>query len=414
MILRRAFAREVLHTAAAVSAILLAIFLFTRLVDFLRQAADGDIPIHSVLLLLLLKMVGYLDIIVPLTLYVSVLFVLGRWSRDNELTAFNACGMGITQMCKPAMTLAVLVGALVALFSLYLTPLSIEAARVISHPTHTASAASAGLGGVGNLDDSANLAQVRTGVFNEIEIRARDDATGQNEVSGVYFIEARAPDGTLRDLFVYAKAGADAEVFEHEIVAAEVGRKITGTEGLGPGSGFGTTTADHNAHFLLLQNGRRYRATPGAREYAVLDFQTYRLRLKPRSIGVRKLPMKAMPTHALFAWAMDGAPSAVHAELHWRIAKVLMPPILLLLALSFSALSYRKARFPGMLPALLLYFAYSNALAFGVALIKRGAFAPHLPLYVVHAVFLALALYLLYRRARNQRALPNFLSWRFA
>ena len=129
MIIHRAFIREVLQTSSAVIAILFSIFLVTRIVDFLRQAAEGDIPINSVFLLVLLKMITYLDILVPLVLYISMLLVMGRWIRDNELTVISACGIGMKEFIRPVLILFLVVGAMVAMFSLYLSPLSAE----ISH-----------------------------------------------------------------------------------------------------------------------------------------------------------------------------------------------------------------------------------------------------------------------------------------
>ncbi len=48
MILRKALAREVLITAAAVTAIIFCIFLVVRVLGFLRQAAEGIIPVDSI------------------------------------------------------------------------------------------------------------------------------------------------------------------------------------------------------------------------------------------------------------------------------------------------------------------------------------------------------------------------------
>ena len=76
MIIHRAYIREVLQTCAAVTAILFSIFFVTRLVGFLSAAAEGDIPMNSVFLLLVLKMLTYLDVIVPLVIYISIMLVM--------------------------------------------------------------------------------------------------------------------------------------------------------------------------------------------------------------------------------------------------------------------------------------------------------------------------------------------------
>ncbi len=376
MIIHRAFIREALHTCGAVSVILLAIFLAARLMGFLRQAVEGDIPANSVLLLLLLKTITYLDILAPLALYVSTLLVMGRWIRDNELTVISACGIGMYSFLKPALALFVLVGALAALFSLYLSPLSAEAARAR----------------VQELRQRADVAGIAPGVFNEIRN------------GGVYFVEAHDREaGAFRNLFVYAGGGG-------------------GTEGEGEGEGgagvevvvaeTGHTRVDEktNDDFLVLKNGARYRAAAGAAEYRTLDFQTYRLRLTQQQRGDDDLPVKAMPTLSLLGQTGQAGHAAAIGEFHWRLSKVAMLPVLLVFALAFSSITYRKNRFPGMLSALLVYFAYSNALAVGVALIGRGLAHPHWTLWAVHLLFLGFAVALLRRRNRNQPLLPGLAA----
>lgn len=358
MIIHRAFIREVLHTSSAVIAILFSIFLVTRIVDFLRQAAEGDIPINSVFLLVMLKMITYLDILVPLVLYISMLLVMGRWIRDNELTVISACGIGMKEFIRPVLILFVVVGAMVALFSLYLSPLSAE----ISH---------------GKEYEYRNRTDV-TGILPGVFTETRDGG-------GVYFVESydEASD-TFRDIFVYN--GNDEE---EGVVVASVG--------------FKTVDEASNDDFLVLKNGTQYRGAAGAVEYGVLDFETYALRLKQRAYADFALPVKAMATRDLVA---ENHRTAI-GELHWRISKVAMLPVLMLFALAFSSIRYRKARFPGMMAALLVYFIYSNFLGFAVALIRKGSINPHVGLWVVHAFFLGLALYFFHRRNRNKRLLPG-------
>jgi len=353
MILHRAFIREVLQTCGAVGIVLLAIFLPARLMGFLRQAVEGDIPAGSVFLLLLLKTVTYLDILAPLALYVAALLVMARWIRDNELAVLSACGIGITSFLKPAAVLFAMVGALDAVFALYLSPLSAQASRAIMQ----------------ELRARADVSGVITGVFTETADRER-----------VYFVERHDKrSGGLKGIFIYDGGGDDGEI----VVVAESGQIRRGFQA--------------GDDFLVLQNGVRYQGAAGSNEYSALEFETYGLRLKQHARAGRDLPMKAVPT-----WRLPGKKHhAATGEFHWRLSKVFMLPVLLLFALAFSRIAHRKKRFPGMLSALLVYFAYSNFLGFALALIRRGAAHPHLTLWAVHLLFLALAVHFLHRRNRN-------------
>ena len=358
MIIHRAFIREVLQTCAAVTAILFSIFFVTRLVGFLSQAAEGDIAINSVFLLLVLKMLTYLDVIIPLVIYISILLVMGRWIRDNEMTVISACGIGIGQFLKPVMTLFVILGLAVGAFSLYISPLAAEVGQSIEHKYR-------------NRSDATG---VIPGVFTETR--------GGN---GVYFVESY--DGntdTFRDIFVYNVGEQDDSV----VVAT---------------SGYKTVDEKTNDDFLVLKHGSQYRGTAGSTEYSVVDFETYAVRLKQRAANNMRLAVKARPTLSLVG---DTLPLAI-GELHWRISKIVMLPVLMIFALSFSSISYRKARFPGMLTALLIYFCYSNVLGLVVALIRKESVPAHASLWITNVIFLLIAIYFFRRRSKNLRLIPG-------
>ncbi len=417
MIIHRAYIREVLQSCAAVAGILFSIFFVVRLVKFLSAAAQGDIPMNSVLLLLLLKMLTYFDIIIPLVIYISIMLVMGRWIRDNELTVISACGIGIAQLLKPNIMLFLILGFFVGIFSLYLAPLSAKVAHSLEHEYRNRS--------------------VVTGIIPGVFTETRGG-------SGVYFVESHhLKSDTYRDIF-FDNVGAE----DDGVVAA-----TTGYIGRGPVQDgkahvdFGDDSrqnenAHENAHekagaladtdkqaaesrapetthdkvplqtqneqsdrynFLILKNGSQYTGEAGDKHYTLTRFETYAIRLKQRSARASPLRLRATSTFALLDLPI---PRSI-AEFHWRFSKIAMLPILILFALSFSATSYRKARFPGMIVALLVYFTYTNVLGFGVAMIRRETLPPHLTLWIIHLVFLIFAMYLFSRRMRNLRFIPE-------
>ena len=360
MIIHRAFIREVLQTCVGVAIILISIFFVIRLVGFLDQAAEGIIAVDQVLVLLSLKLINYLDLIVPLVVYISTLLVMGRWVRDNELTIINACGIGMTTFIRPAIALFAIVGSVVGVLSLYLSPLAAETVLVLEF----------------NHKNRSDITGVIPGVFTET-----------NRGNGIYFVESHDPEtGTFKNIFIYTEGQNQDDV----VIAA---------------SGYKTTDEQTNADFLALTDGSRYSGTAGDDQYTLLDFDSYALRLKPQptasNIG---LPVKARSTVTLFE--QSGHQRAAAAELHWRISKIVMLPVLMIFALCFSHQAYRKKRFPGMIPALLVYFAYFNSVGVAIALIRRGALHPHLSLWIIHLLFLTVVVYFFTRRSRNLRLLP--------
>ena len=397
----------------SVSVILLTVFLVVRVLGFLRQTTAGDLSAHSALTLLLLKAITYLDLLAPLSLYIAALLVTARMLQDHELTAACACGIGIAQFLKPALRLAAMVGVLTALFSLYLSPLAAQTARVLTQ----------------ELRQRADLIDALPGVF-----------TATPNRSGVYFIDRRDGDDAFDGIFVYDGSGAVDRIvvakngrwvaFGQRIDAAKRGadgRDDVGGVELGDvrgdvrGDGFdGDNLASERLSdalsraeigaddFLILENGARYHAVAGAADYQSLEFENYGMRIKKRPLAGRRLPLDAlsMPHLTRRVFSAAASPDAI-GEFHWRLSKVAMLPVLMIFALAFSGLANRKNRFPGMLPALLIYLVYSNFLGFGMALIQRGAAPPHWTLWGVHLIFLCLAAYLLRRRNRGRRLVPG-------
>lgn len=357
MIINRAMVSEVLRTSGAVTVVIFSIFLVMRALGFLQQAARGDLPVDSVLVLLLLKLLAYFDIILPLMLYIAILMVMGRWSRDNEMAVLSACGVSLFNFLKPLAVLVVIMGSIVAAFSFYLTP-------------------------------KANM----MGWNLEQEFRNRDEISGV--IPGV-FMEVRQGQG----VYFVERYDKQAERYEEVFVY----KSSFGKEGVVVSQyAFQRSDALTGDKFLVLTNGTRYEGQPGEPDYRIVDFETYALRIEPRESVPTRGPVKARSTLSV---ATDPHPAMV-SEWHWRIAKVLVLPALGLFALTFSFVPPRQNRLPGMITAFLIYFLYTNLLGFGVAMISKGRLSGEVGLWWIHIAFATLALVLFYRRARNLPLVP--------
>jgi len=357
MIINRAMVTEVLRTSGAVTMVIFSIFLVMRALGFLQQAARGDLPVESVLILLVLKLVAYFDVILPLMLYIAILMVMGRWCRDNEMAVLSACGVSLFNFLKPLAVLVVFMGAIVAAFSFYLTP-------------------------------KANMMGWKV----EMEYRNR------NELSGVIpgmFMETRKGQG----VYFVEKYDKEADRYENVFVY----KSSFGKEGVVVSKyAFQRTDELTGDKFLVLTNGTRYEGKPGEPDYRIVDFETYALRIEPAQRPTTRGPVKARPTTVV---ATDPHPALV-SEWHWRIAKVVVIPVLGLFAMAFSYVPPRQNRLPGMIMAFFIYFLYTNLLGFGVAMITKEKLSGDAGLWGIHASFLLLGIVLFYRRGRNLPLVP--------
>ena len=101
MIFERSLQRELAYTAGAVFMVLLTIMLTTMMIRIVGFAASGQIYPRDVLVLIGLTVIGYMAVMLIVTLFVSILFVLTRWYKDSEMVVWHASGVSLMRLIKP-------------------------------------------------------------------------------------------------------------------------------------------------------------------------------------------------------------------------------------------------------------------------------------------------------------------------
>ncbi len=367
VIINRSFITEVLRTALAVTFVIVCIFLVLRVMGFLSQAAEGIIPVNAVFTLVGLKMVSYMDLLLPLMFYIALIMVINRWYADQEIAVLASAGIGITHFLKPLGVLAVVLTGLIAFFSFYLTPLSIASSFALEQEYR----------------QSNEVSGVVTGRF----VEGKDG-------NGVYFVEDyNRATGNYENVFMYRSS------FDREgVVVAE--------------TAYRTEDEKTGDQFIVAVNGSRYEGVPGLPDYRVIDFETYALRIEPKTRKKLTFPIGARSNYEL---RTSNNPRD-RSEWYWRIGKVFSLPILALFALALCHVDSRRGKSTGMIMAFLVFLTYSQLLAYAVSMIKKGDAVNGAPVYLVHLFYLVLACYCLYRRNYNLPMLPeiNFRSRRKA
>ena len=358
MIIDRAYIREVVQTAMVVTAVFVSLYLVVSLVGLLSKAASGKLPTHLIFVLLGLQTVKHFGILLPLAVFIGILMTLGRWYRDSEMTVLSACGVGLAHFMRPTFYLTVAVALLVGLVSFYFAPLAARMSNQIK-----------------NENTEIYQVGIAPGEFQ------RSKRTG-----AIFYVERVTPAGELQNVF------ANNEQFgKRGVLVAR-----TGSQYVDPKSG---------DRFLVLKNGTRYEGVPGQADYKILAYESYALRIEPQLITQRGESIEEIGVRRLSERLVAGDVDA-NAEWQWRLAKPLALVILTVFALVFAYTDARRGRFGNLFTAVFVYFVYANLLGFGHALLKQGRLPVWLGLWWVHILFLALGLYLLYRRANNRALLP--------
>jgi len=342
----------------AVTFVVIAIFFVLRGMSFLSHAAKGLIPVSGVAVLVLFKIVFYLDILIPLMFYIAAIMVMNRRYAENEMAVLASAGMGLTYFLKPLSFLVFILTLMIATFSFYLTPLASEKRSLFES----------------NLRNSNQVSGVITGKFVE-----------SKGGSVVYFVEDYNRKGDYyENVFVYSSSEGREKV--------GVSKKAYRTKD--------ELTEDQ---FLVLQNGSRYEGNPGSPDYRVVDFEKYALRIEPRNKSQVTFKPERRPSYEL----INSSDIAMQSELYWRISKIFVLPILALFALALTHADSRQGKSSGLVLAFLVYITYYYLIGYTVALVKKGDVASGMPIWLVHGSYFLFALYCLYRRNSGLPLMPQ-------
>ena len=122
MIFRRSLVREMTATAVGLFLVLLGI-LFTNLVlKLLARAAGGAVAPEGILALLGFGAMFYFNILLSVTVFLTVLLTLSRWYRDSEMIVWFTSGQGLAQVIRPVLWFAAPFFLAIVVLSLFLSP----------------------------------------------------------------------------------------------------------------------------------------------------------------------------------------------------------------------------------------------------------------------------------------------------
>ncbi len=352
MIVFRYLSRELLVTLSAVSAVLLVIIMSGRFIKYLAQAAQGLLDPGVLFLIMGYRMPGFLQLILPLGLFLGILLAYGRLYLDSEMTVLSATGMSQKRLTLYTLFPATLVALLVAWLSLGLAPK-----------------------GVAEVDR----------IFNEQDALTEFDTlmpgrfqTMKNGTRVTYTQGLSADRGELSNIFISEKrlstAGEERGI---TVLVAESGRQEIQPDG---------------SRYLILQNGYRYDGTPGDADYRAIRYDTYGVLLPRPEISSELSEREAIPTRELFG----SDDPRLQTELQWRLSIPLLVFVVTLLAVPLSRVNPRQGRFLKLLPAILLYMAYLGVLIAARGALDKGRIPQALGLWWVHGIFLLIGVGMLY------------------
>ena len=359
----RYLTRDVLTHMVAVSFVLLVIIISGRFVKYLAEAAVGDLAADILLPVMLYRLPGFLELIIPLGLFIGILMSYGRLYVESEMVVLTACGVSPSRLAAYTLAPALVVMVVVAALSLVITPLGAARSEAL----------------LKDPESSQGLNAMAAGRF---QTRRSNNTTT--------YAQAISADGVMRSVFLSQRSREDDATIRMTVTVAEEGEVLFDPE--------------TGARYLELRNGYRYDGYPGDLDYQVVSFDRFGELIPEPEGGIRTAdPVDGRPTQKLLA--SDNPED--QAALQWRLSIPIMVPIVALMAMCLSRTDHRRGRYVKMAPAFLIYLAYLMLLANARSKIEEGEAVAGGMLWV-HLLFLSVALAMLY----GPTLLRRLTDWR--
>ncbi|KEA64823.1 putative permease [Marinobacterium lacunae] len=346
MIIFRYLSREVLLSTTAVTAVLLLIITSARLIKYLTDAATGKLDADFVLLVLAYRIPGFLELLLPLGLFLGILLGFGRLYLESEMVVLRACGVSHKRLVLYALGPALLVSLLVAAISLVISPWGVGQAKQIFAQQEARS---------------------------ELELLTPGRFQSQDKGARVTYAQRLNTDnGTLEQVFI-----AQQNEKGQPLLLFAKGAEQRIVEGQG--------------RFLVLEDGYRFDGVPGRADYSATYFGEYGVKLPEAEAGLAINEIEAKPTAEILH---DNSPRA-RAQMHWRLSLPVLAFIVTLIAVPLSRTNPRQGRFAKLIPSIIIYLLYVTLLTATRSAIedgKTGAWS----LWAIHLGFLMLAANLIF------------------
>lgn len=348
-IIDRYMLREFITNLAAVTSILLLIYIATRFARYLAKAAAGSLPTEVIFTLLGYSSLGALVLLLPMGAFLAVMLALGRMNSDNELVVISACGISDKRIMRNVLLFSCSIATIVAVLALYIIPSVLASNNIVEQQAKLV----------------AETSGLIAGTFKE-----------SSKGDWVIYAERLSEDrGGMENIFIQITRGdkplvlrADRGKMKHD---SETGNQ-----------------------YLILEDGYRYEGEAGEKDFTIAGFASHQVLIKEGGKSHVKERHKALPTGTLW---QRGQPKDL-AEIEWRISESILTVVLCLLAIPLAQVGPRKGRYAGFVPAVLIYIIYSNLLGVTQAWVAKGALSIWIGAFWVHGLMLLVLFTLVNRK----------------
>ncbi len=351
MIIRRYIITEITKPATNILILMVAIFASYTAITYLTDAVGGMMAPGQVGKMIGLRIGLALEVLLPTTLYLSVIIALGRLYKDSEMTALSACGMGSGNIVWPVMMLAFPVALLAGGSSLYIRSAAYQQIYKLRSQARA----------------EFTISQLESDRFLEIE-----------DGRYTFFSEEIDRDkGVARDVFLREKKEDTWVVIQAEEMS-DGGRNTLGYP------------------VMILRNGHLVEFPSSAKSGQIIRFEKAHYPILSGSRPSTRYRRKAATTsHLLQSDRLEDV-----AELQWRLSTPLSTLLLALLGIPLSRTNPRRGKYAKLGTALIIFAVYYQLFTIAKTNVENGTVHPAIGIWWVPLLLLALVLFMLWRTGR--------------
>ncbi|AKS42086.1 LPS export ABC transporter permease LptF [Wenzhouxiangella marina] len=312
-LIERYLAREVLRPVLSVLAFLLVVVLVFYASQLLARAAAESLPLGTVMTMAVLRLMLYLDVLVPASVLLGVVIGLGRLQAGHEIEAMAAGGAGRQRILFGLAYWVLIVALIVACLSLLFRPWAYSTLYALER----------------DLAAELDLSRIEPGRFQV------------GDQQWLIYAES-ASNGGLDQVLVHQRQPGFQGVLRAERLEQAVAQ-------------------EDRMRLIFTGNVQSYRIVPGGEDDLIGHFDRFEVEFETRPPPRREQLRRAMSTTELLA---HDSPIE-RAELQWRLLSPLSVIALALLGMAMSRINPRQGQSARVLGASLagtLYFSVLGVL----------------------------------------------------
>ncbi len=354
MIINRYLTRELAKPLTAILGVLVALFASYSAASFLSEAVNGLLPTGAIAEMTFLKVLISLEVLIPASLYISVLLTFARLYGSSEFAAMFALRLTPATMMRAVLTLSACLALIVGGLSLFVRPWAYQRLHELSNRAATM------------LDVDA----MEAGSF----------YVGQSGTRVIFLGHRDGPGSPARDVFVKLRHTGYTE-----IVSGRLANTISRT---GPNSG-----SD-----VQLNDAYIYKIHPGSGEDDEI-LQAKETIIDPNTRDSEPLGYAAVAASSRRLAASSSSEDV--AEFQWRLSTPLSTFLLGMLAIPLSRGRPRQSRQAKFGTAFLVYFGYYLLCTSTRTWVQHGMIASFPGIWWAPALLMLLLLFTTYERNLN-------------